>query len=85
MKLYQSPRKVMAGCLFYNMNRHLYRQILNENLYDNATNTYEHQRWIFQQENILQKNVRADLELKLPGRILSWPSYSPYLNPIENI
>jgi len=78
----------MAGCLFYNMNRHLYRQILNENLYDNATNTYEHQRWIFQQDNYPKhtpKNVRADLELKLPGRILSRPSYSPDLNPIENI
>jgi hypothetical protein len=23
--------------------------------------------------------------LKLPGRVLSWPSYSPDLNPIENI
>jgi len=34
--------------------------------------------------NILQK-VRADFELKLPGRVLSWPSYSPDLNPIENI
>ncbi|KAG9297334.1 hypothetical protein G9A89_003996 [Geosiphon pyriformis] len=31
------------------------------------------------------KDVRADLEMQLPNRVLSWPSYSPDLNPIENI
>ena len=31
--------------------------------------------------NINQK----DLKERLPGRILSWPSYSPDLNPIENV
>ncbi|KAG9299144.1 hypothetical protein G9A89_020457 [Geosiphon pyriformis] len=31
------------------------------------------------------KDVRADLEMQLPNCILSWPSYSSDLNPIENI
>ncbi|KAG9294375.1 hypothetical protein G9A89_001880 [Geosiphon pyriformis] len=31
------------------------------------------------------KDVRADLEMQLPNRVLFWPSYSPDLNPIENI
>ena len=70
------------------MDRHLYRQILNENLYDNATSIYGRQRWISQQDSDpkhTSKDVRADLELQLPDRVLPWPSYSPDLNPIENI
>ena len=31
------------------------------------------------------KDVQKDLKEHLPGRALSWPSYSPDLNPIENV
>ena len=30
-------------------------------------------------------DVQGDLKTHLPGRVLPWPSYSPDLNPIENV
>ncbi|CAG8468012.1 14415_t:CDS:1 [Rhizophagus irregularis] len=70
-----------------NLDRHLYLRILNEHLYYNA-NEVHGSRWVFQQDNDpihTSRDVQNDLRDHLPGRILPWPSYSPDLNPIENV
>jgi len=70
-----------------NLDRHLYRQILNEQLYDNADVLVGGQ-WIFRQDNDpkhTSRDVQNDLNTRLLRRVLAWPSYSPDLNPIENI
>ena len=70
-----------------NLNRHIYREILNDHLYENAAAKYGDQ-WIFQQDNDPKHtsgDVQNDLEARISNRVLPWPSYSPDLNPIENI
>ena len=71
-----------------NMDRHLYREILDNHLYDNANNVYGRQLWDFQHVNDpkhTSRDVRNDLEMKLPGRVLQWPSYNSDLNPIKHV
>lgn len=70
-----------------NLDRHLYRKILDDHLYDNA-DVLHGRNWVFQQDNDpkhTSRDVQRDLEERLPRRVLSWPSYSPDLNPIENV
>ena len=56
-------------------------------MYDNTTALLS-RNWVFQQDNDpkhASRDVQSDLKKHLPGRVLSWPSYSPDLNPIENV
>ncbi|CAG8767295.1 8928_t:CDS:2, partial [Rhizophagus irregularis] len=79
--------KIAMHMFTENLDRHLYLRILNEHLYDNANEVHS-SRWVFQQDNDLKhtsRDVQNDLRAHLPGRILPWPSYSPDLNPIENV
>ncbi|GBB93462.1 hypothetical protein RclHR1_02180004 [Rhizophagus clarus] len=72
--------KIGMHMFIENLDRNLYRQILNEHLYDNA-NAMHDRRWVFQQDNDLKhtfRDVKSDLKIHLPGRVLSWPSYNPH-------
>ncbi len=69
-----------------NMNGELYREILTENLFEQARQILGN-RWVFQQDNDSKHRARLTIELLQDrySRVFDWPSYSPDLNPIENL
>lgn len=69
-----------------NMDGSLYRDILTDNLFENASRVMP-LRWVFQQDNDPKHTAKETAEFlrcQVP-KILDWPSYSPDLNPIENL
>src|SRR5205085_102928 len=69
-----------------NMDGPLYREILTNHLFENASRVMP-KRWIFQQDNDPKHTAKgtSDLLRRRVPKILDWPSYSPDLNPIENL
>ena len=82
-----SAKGPIGLCLFTGiMDGAFYREILTENLFDNA-NTVMGRRWIFMQDNDPKHKATEMMNLlkqKCP-KLLDWPSNSPDLNPIENL
>jgi transposase len=69
-----------------NMNGELYRNSITENLFENAQRLLG-KNWRLQQDNDPKHKAKKTMELIHAHcqNVLDWPSYSPDLNPIENL
>ena len=69
------------------MNGNKYRQILEDNLLQNAKDLRLWRRFTFQQDNDPKHTAKETLEWLQNRNVkaLEWPSQSPDLNPIENL
>jgi len=68
------------------MNAIAYKKLLVEHFSD-ISESFEGNKWIFQQDNAPchKAKVIMDWLSKQNVDVLSWPPYSPDLNPIENL
>lgn len=70
-----------------NLNAKKYIAILDKNLRPSVNKLYDHEDWIFMQDNSPNHNAHQTGEyLEKKGvTCMNWPANSPDLNPIENV
>ena len=65
----------------------MYVDILADNLRNSVERLYDHEDWIFMQDNAPSHSSKLTMQyLEEKGvSLMEWPANSPDLNPIENI